>query len=510
MPDRVALIVLDGFGLRESAHGNAIRAARTPTLDRVFREHAWTRLATSGEEVGLPAGQMGNSEVGHMNIGAGRVIYQTLTRIDKSVRDGDFFENTALVAAVEAARSSGDRLHLFGLLSDGGVHSSQAHAHALLDLATRRGLTGDRVLVHAFTDGRDTSPTGGAGFVAALDAEMDRLGTGRVATVGGRYHAMDRDRRWERTRRAWDAIVHARAPPAESAAAAIAESYAKGVTDEFVEPRVVLAGYGGVRDGDSVISFNFRPDRARQLTRAFTQPGFAEFETGPRPRVRFASMTKYDDTFGVPFAFPDERPRDTLGEVVARAGLAQLRVAETEKYAHVTYFFNGGEERPFEREERVLVQSPKHVPTYDHAPEMSAAGVADAVVRSLDERRHDLVVANFANCDMVGHTGDFAATVRAVETVDACLARILDAAARAGAHAFITADHGNAEEMVNPDGSPQTAHTTLPVPLAHVPPPGARPRALRPGVLADVAPTILAVMGLPQPAAMSGSPLFAR
>lgn len=504
MTGKALLIILDGFGLRDEEEGNAIKAARAPLLSRFSAHLSRTYLETSGLAVGLPEGQMGNSEVGHMNIGAGRVIYQTLTRIDKSIADGDFFRNPVLVEAARKAKESGGRLHLMGLVSDGGVHSSEAHLHALLELARREGLTGDRVVVHAFTDGRDTSPTGGAAYLQRLEDEMERLGVGAVATVAGRYHAMDRDQRWERTRKAYDAIVRGKGLDARTVAEYVRQSYAAGVTDEFLEPAVIRRDLR-LRDGDSVVYFNFRPDRARQLSRALGEKGFAGFDVSDRPRAHLATMTRYEDTFPFPFAFGDERPRDVLGEVVSRAGLAQMRIAETEKYAHVTYFLNGGEESPFPGEERAMVQSPKDVPTYDHKPEMSAHGITDKAVEAVSTGKYGLVVMNYANCDMVGHTGDFAATVKAVETVDACLARLLPAARAQGYHVFITADHGNAEEMANPDGSPQTAHTTLPVPLYYL---GPMARKLEPGILADVAPTILAAMGLPQPEAMTGRSLF--
>ena len=504
MTRKALLIILDGFGLRDEEEGNAIKAARTPTLSKFAAHLSKTHLETSGLAVGLPEGQMGNSEVGHMNIGAGRVIYQTLTRIDLAIANGGFFRNEALLAAVSKARASGGNLHLLGLVSDGGVHSSQEHLHALLRLAKEQGLAGERVVVHAFTDGRDTSPTGGAAYLTRLEEEMERLGVGAIATVAGRYHAMDRDKRWERTKKAYDAIVRGRGLDARTVAEYVQQSYKAGVTDEFIEPAVIRPDLH-VREGDAAIFFNFRPDRARQLSRALAEKGFSGFDVGDRPALHLATMTRYEDTFPFPFAFADERPRDTIGEVVSRAGLRQMRIAETEKYAHVTYFLNGGDESPFPGEERRLVQSPKHVPTYDHAPEMSAAGVADAGVEAL-RAGVDLVVMNLANCDMVGHTGDFAATVKAVEVVDACVGRLLEAARAKGYHVFITADHGNAEEMRNPDGSPQTAHTTLPVPLYYV---GSAARKLRPGILADVAPTILAAMGLPKPDAMTGTSLFA-
>jgi len=503
MTEKALLIILDGFGLRDEEEGNAIKAARTPTLSKFAAHLSRTHLETSGLAVGLPEGQMGNSEVGHMNIGAGRVIYQTLTRIDLAIQKGDFFANPALVEAARKAVAGGGNLHLLGLVSDGGVHSSQEHLHALLRLAKEQGLEGDRVVVHAFTDGRDTSPTGGAAYLARLEEEMERLGVGVVATVAGRYHAMDRDKRWERTKKAYDAIVRGKGLDARSVAEYVQQSYKAGVTDEFLEPAVIRPDLH-VRDGDAAIFFNFRPDRARQMSRALGEKRFAGFDVSDRPSLHLATMTRYEDAFPFPFAFGDERPRDTLGEVVSRAGLRQMRIAETEKYAHVTYFLNGGEETPFPGEERRMVQSPKHVPTYDHAPEMSARGITQAAEEALGAGV-DLVVINYANCDMVGHTGSFEATVKAVETVDECVGRLL-AAAKGRYHVLITADHGNAEEMANPDGSPQTAHTTLPVPLYYVGPAGAR--KLRPGILADVAPTVLAAMGLPQPEAMTGRPLF--
>jgi 2,3-bisphosphoglycerate-independent phosphoglycerate mutase len=446
---------------------------------------------------------MGNSEVGHMNIGAGRVIYQMLTRIDLAIAKGDFFRNATLVEAAHKAKASGGNLHLLGLVSDGGVHSSLEHLFALLRLAKQEGLTGERVVVHAFTDGRDTSPTGGARYLARLEEEMERLGTGVIATVSGRYHAMDRDKRWERTKKAYDAIAHGRGVDARTVQDHVQGSYKAGVTDEFLEPAVIRRDLH-MHDGDAAIYFNFRPDRARQMSRALAQPDFAGFNDASRPRIHLATMTRYEDTFPFPFAFADERPRDTLGEIVSLAGLRQMRIAETEKYAHVTYFLNGGEERPFPGEERRLVQSPKHVATYDHAPQMSAHEIAEEAVHAM-RGGFDLVVINFANCDMVGHTGSFVATVKAVETVDACVGALLGTAREEGYHAFITADHGNAEEMTNPDGSPQTAHTTLPVPLYYV---GPTAHKMHPGILADVAPTLLAAMGLPQPKAMTGRSLF--
>ena len=423
---------------------------------------------------------------------------------DKAVEDGSFARNEAIAGAIGHAKANDGNLHLLGLVSDGGVHSSQAHLHALLRVAAERGLAGDRVVVHAFTDGRDTSPTGGKAYLAALERTCEEAGAGVVATVSGRYFAMDRDKRWERTKKAYDAIVRGKGVDARTAREYVEQSYAAGVTDEFLEPAVVRPDLHA-REGDAVLHFNFRPDRARQLTRALGEPGFREFDVGDRPALRVATMTRYEDSFPYPFAFGDERPRDVLGSVVSRAGLAQRRIAETEKYAHVTYFLNGGDEAPFPGESRALVQSPKDVPTYDKKPEMSAAGVTEEGLKALREGV-DLVVMNYANCDMVGHTGSFEATVRAVETVDECLGPLLALAREKGYHVLVTADHGNAEEMRNADGSPQTAHTTLPVPLYYVGPAGVR--KMRHGILADVAPTLLEAMGLEKPRAMTGNSLF--
>ncbi|HLE96357.1 MAG TPA: 2,3-bisphosphoglycerate-independent phosphoglycerate mutase [Candidatus Thermoplasmatota archaeon] len=502
------LIVIDGLGCNPAGAvpGNAVEIATTPTLDRLLATCAHTKLETSGEAVGLPTEQMGNSEVGHMNLGAGRVIHQTLTRVDKAIRDGGFFENPALVGAVDHALESGGRLHVLGLVSDGGVHSHTGHLEAVLQLARRKDLVDDGVLVHAFTDGRDTGPRTGLGHVTRLEARAADIGAGRLATVCGRYWAMDRDKRWDRTKRAYDAIVRGEGPRAADARDAIEASYEKGVGDEFVEP-VVLGRYDGMRDGDSVLYANFRPDRARQLTRALAEAPFDGFDVAVRPRLHVATMVPYEATWPHPAAFGPEQPANTIGELVAARGWRQLRVAETEKYAHVTYFLNGGREAVFPGEDRILVPSPK-VPTYDHRPEMSADEVTDRVLAALDDD-YRFVCLNFANCDMVGHTGDIAATVRAIETVDACLGRILAKASPRAFHVFVTADHGNAEEMVDAQGGPQTAHTTYPVPLFHVPPSGAPRRSLSPGVLADVAPTLCEALGVPQPREMTGRSLFA-
>jgi 2,3-bisphosphoglycerate-independent phosphoglycerate mutase len=505
----LALIILDGWGLRADCTANAVCQAHTPRLDALATHYPATRLNASGLNVGLPEGQMGNSEVGHLNIGAGRIIYQDLTRISKSIADGDFFANPVLRETMARTKAAGGCLHLLGLLSDGGVHSHNSHVYALVEMARREGLS--EVCIHAFTDGRDTPPKSAAGYLAELEAELARLGLGRVATVIGRYYAMDRDNRWERVEQAWRALVLGSGVPAESSAAAIAAAYAAAETDEFVKPRVIqLAGapVGQVRDGDGLIFFNFRADRARELTRAFIQEGFAAFERPQAPRLSvFTCMAEYDETFALPVAFTPETYPDLLGAVVSRAGLKQLRIAETEKYAHVTFFFNGGEETPFPGEERILVPSPQEVATYDQKPAMSAVEVTDEVVRRIGSGDYALIVLNYANPDMVGHTGNLPAAVTAMEVVDSCVGRVVDALLAAGGSALITADHGNCEQMDDGRGAPHTAHTANLVPLILVDP-ERRGLHLREGILADIAPTILALMELPQPAAMSGRSLL--
>jgi len=497
------LIIMDGFGLTGGVTGNAVRAARTPRLDQFFQGFANTTLKASGLDVGLPDGQMGNSEVGHTNIGAGRVVFQDLPRITKSIADGDFFRNPAYIHAMDACKAKGTSLHLMGLLSDGGVHSHLDHLFALLKMAKERGL--EKVYIHAFLDGRDVSPTSGADFVARTVEACRAIGVGKIATVMGRYYAMDRDKRWDRVEQAYDAMVYGESAHFNPVpVAAVKDSYAAGVTDEFVEP-VVCDTKGTISDNDSVIFFNFRPDRAREITRTLVDPAFDGFTRQYFP-VTFVCNTEYDATMPhVEVAYPRLSVRNGLGEYLSSMGLTQLRIAETEKYAHVTFFFNGGVETQFPGEDRVLVPSPK-VATYDLQPEMSAEEVADKCVERIESGAYDVIILNFANCDMVGHTGVFDAAVKAVETVDACVGRVVDATMKMGGIAMITADHGNAEVMTQPDGSPMTAHTTNPVPFILC---GAGTE-LRRGRLADIAPTILDVMGLAVPEEMDGRTLIVK
>ncbi len=513
MPRRLPLVllVLDGFGLRESRDHNAIALARTPVYLDLLARYPHASLIASGEAVGLPPGQMGNSEVGHMNMGAGRVVYQDLTRIDKSIRDGDFFTNQALIDGMAPATDGRHALHLIGLVSDGGVHSHQNHLHALIELARRQGVR--TLFVHVITDGRDTSPTGAARYVPQLEAALAKAGVGRIATVSGRYYAMDRDKRWDRTRLAYDAITLGKAETqAASAKDAVERSHAAKVTDEFIRPSVVVKAdgepVGVLRDGDAVIFFNFRADRARQLTRAIAFDAFDGFPRAVHPKVsRYTTMAEYDQTYGLPVAFPPQTFTGNFAEALVAANLGNLRLAETEKYAHVTYFFNCGEERPYARENRLLIPSQK-VATYDLKPEMSAPGITDALVADIDSRAHDVIICNFANADMVGHTGDLAAAITAVETLDGCLARILPALQKAGGVAIVTADHGNAEQMWDDElKSPHTAHTSNPVPVILVDD-AARGITLREdGSLRDVAPTMLGLLEVPLPGEMRGRDL---
>ena len=502
MKQPLALIILDGFGCREETKGNAIAAARTPHLDHLMACCPHTRIGASGMDVGLPDGQMGNSEVGHTNIGAGRIVYQELTRITKSFDEGEALGNPALTAAMENARRPGQALHLMGLLSDGGVHSHIRHLYGLMEMARRFAV--ERVYLHCFMDGRDVPPTSGIEFIAALQQKIKELGLGQIATVSGRYYAMDRDNRWERVKLAYDAIVNGEGNKDPDPVAVMQKSYDAGVTDEFIVPTVVTEG-AGIKAGDSVIFFNFRPDRARELTRALVDPDFAGFERekGFFP-LTYICMTQYDATMpNVEVAYRPESLANTLGEYLSRLGKTQLRIAETEKY--VTFFFNGGREAPYEGEDRVLIPSPK-VATYDLQPEMSAYAVTDEAVRRIESGRYDVIILNYANCDMVGHTGVFEAAVKAVEAVDTCLGRLLAALEKAGGRAFLTADHGNADQMADENGAPFTAHTTNPVPFVAI---GFGDVTLRSGGrLADIAPTMLQAMGLPQPEEMTGRSLL--
>ena len=496
------LIIMDGFGLAPASDDNAVTLANTPVLDRLFREYANTTLSASGLDVGLPAGQMGNSEVGHTNIGGGRVVFQDLPRISRAVDDGSFFENEAYNKAMDDCLKNGASLHLYGLLSDGGVHSHIHHLFALLEMAKRKGLT--KVYVHCFLDGRDVSPTSGKGFVQELQDKCAQLGIGRIATVMGRYYAMDRDKRWERVQMAYDAMVYGEGAHNPDPVDAVAKSYENGVTDEFMEP-VVCDGEGTISDNDSVIFFNFRPDRAREITRAIVDPEFDGFAREYFPTT-YVCNTEYDATMpNVLVAWPRVAVKNGLGEYLSSMGMTQLRIAETEKYAHVTFFFNGGVETQYPGEDRVLVPSPK-VATYDHQPEMSAFEVCDKCVERIESGAYDVIILNFANCDMVGHTGVLEAAIKAVETVDTCVGKVVDATLKMGGIAMVTADHGNAEDMKQPDGSPMSAHTTNLVPFILC---GAGTE-LRPGRLADIAPTILDVMGLACPEEMDGKTLIVK
>lgn len=559
----VALVILDGWGIGPRSDANAVLLADTPNFDRLWQRYPHTMLSASGEDVGLPSGIMGNSEVGHLNLGAGRVVQQEVSRINGAIDDGSFFENAAFIEILEQLRETGGRLHLLGLTSDGLVHSAERHYLALLELAKRQGLAGDRVLVHAVLDGRDTPPRSAPGYLRTLQEAVDRLGVGRIATVTGRYYAMDRDNRWERVRRAYDLFTGGEGYRAGSAEEAIQAAYARGETDEFVSPTVIAAAQDGtaratpdgpansvsprpvrakqegpagsvaprpvratpdgpagatpdgpagvIADGDGLIVFNFRADRGRQIVRTFIEPDFDGFHRGTVPDVRLVTMTPYDARFDLPCAFrPPERMRGILGETISRAGRRQLRVAETEKYPHVTYFFNGGEEQPFDGEDRILVPSPRDVATYDEKPEMSAPEVAARVADALRGGEYDFVLVNFANPDMVGHTGSLPAAVTAVETVDWCLGEVMDAVRSAGGGAIVTADHGNAEVMVDPETrTPHTAHTTNPVPLILVDDRREYGPLRTGGRLADVAPTVLSLMDISVPESMSGTDLAA-
>jgi len=527
-PKPLVLVILDGWGYSPKTEANAIALARKPTYDRLLKEYPNTLIHTSGKFVGLPTGQMGNSEVGHLNIGAGRIVHMDITRIDLMIEDGDFFSNPTLLAAIKHARTGGRQLHLLGLLSDGGVHSQQAHLYALLKMAKQNGV--DRILVHAFMDGRDTLPTNGAGYLEQLQQKMREYGSGKIATINGRYYAMDRDRRWERLAKAFNAMVNGNAEGGQyiDPVQGIKDSYNKGVTDEFVVPFLCVDNRGApvatIRDDDSCICFNFRADRVRQITRALTRnsglneqggrdlPGADDLDASiPRERtpnnLHYVCMTQYDKKFALPVVIPPESLDNILANVMGQVNLRNLRVAETEKYAHVTYFFNGGVEQPFPGEDRQMVQSPK-VATYDLKPEMSAAGIADVVVKAVEDGTFDVLVVNFANADMVGHSGKIEPTVKAVEAVDACLARVESAIRRKGGAMLITADHGNAEMMIDPaTGGPHTAHTTNPVPFILVAENSQQFNLKPDGSLRDISPTVLGMLGLPQPKDMTGHDL---
>jgi len=512
----VTLIVMDGYGCNPREEGNAIALARRPVLSRLWDTCPRTMLRASGLAVGLPEGQMGNSEVGHLNLGAGKVVYQDFTRISRAIEDGTFLQNEALLAAARHVKQHGSALHIMGMIGVGGVHAHQSHLYAVLELARRQGI--ERIFIHVFTDGRDTKPTDGIEAVRQLHGELERLGVGEIATVSGRYYAMDRDRRWDRTKKAYDAIVHGQGATARSAEEAVQASYDAGVTDEFIVPAVIL-GPGGspvarLQDRDAAVFFNFRTDRPRQLVRAITQEDFAEFDRGPRLQdLYFVTMTEYEKALPVHIAFRTDDVSMPLARILAESGLSQLHAAETEKYAHVTFFFNGGREAPFKDEERILIPSPREVGTYDKKPEMSGPQVAEATADAIDSGRFDFVLVNFANADMVGHTGVMDAAIKAVETVDRCVGQVVDATRRRGGVTLITADHGNAEQMIDyATGGPYTAHTIeFPVPFVLVPGEHselARVELRGDGVLADVAPTVLALLGIPQPVDMEGSNLI--
>lgn len=500
----VALIIMDGFGYNPEDYGNAITAANKPNLDK-YMKGPHTLIGASGLDVGLPDGQMGNSEVGHTNIGAGRIVYQMLVKISKDIKDGTFFDNKALQSAMNNCKKKNSGLHLMGLLSPGGVHSHMEHLFGLVEMAKKNGL--DKVYIHAFLDGRDVPPSSAAEYMEQTVEELNNIGLGKIATISGRFYAMDRDNAWDRVEKAYSAIVYGEGVHESEPVQAIKNSYANEITDEFMLPTVINGG-ASVQEGDSVIFFNFRPDRARQLTRAFVDPDFSSFERkNGFFETNFVCMAQYDASMpNVSVAYPPEQLTMTLGEYLSKSGKTQLRIAETQKYAHVTFFFNGGEEKQFEGEDRILIKSPD-VATFDMKPEMSAYEVCDAVVDAINADKYDVIILNYANCDMVGHTGIFDAAVAAVEAVDECVGRMVEAILSKGGAALITADHGNADKMYEPDGSPFTAHTTNPVPLIAV---GIDGELREGGVLADLAPTMLEILEMPQPAEMTGKSLIVK
>ncbi len=499
------LMILDGYGINENKKGNAIAIANTPVMDKLMKQNPNTIIKTSGLDVGLPEGQMGNSEVGHTNIGAGRIVYQELTRITKSIEDGDFFSIPELVQAIDNCKKNKTKLHIMGLLSDGGVHSHIRHLYAILELAKRKDF--EDVYVHCFLDGRDTPPASAENYITQLEKKMAEKGVGKIASITGRFYAMDRDKRWARVQKAYDALVNGIGEKAATAQMAIEDSYQKEIFDEFVLPTLICNGdepIATIGEKDSVIFFNFRPDRAREITRALVDENFDAFET-KKLNLFYVCFTNYDDTIpNVQIAFKKDELKNTFGEVVSKHNLTQLRIAETEKYAHVTFFFNGGEEKQYKGEERILIPSPK-VETYDMQPEMSAYEVTDKVVEAIKEQKYDTIILNYANSDMVGHTGNLNAAVKAVEAVDECVGRVVEAIEEVGGVLLITADHGNSEQMIDyKTGEPHTAHTTNPVPLVLV----GMDAKLRPGRLADLAPTMLKIMGIEKPEEMTGESLI--
>lgn len=503
------LMILDGWGINPDKEGNAILHAKTPNINKLMESYPMTLLTASGIDVGLPQGQMGNSEVGHLNIGAGRVVYQELTRIFKAIDDGELVKNKVLLEAMTRLKENGKALHLMGLLSDGGVHSHIKHLFALLDMAAKVGV--EKLYVHPFLDGRDVLPQSAKAYICELEKKLQDIGRGKIATVCGRYYAMDRDKRWDRVEKAYRALVYAEAPTDGNALAAVENSYDNKILDEFVTPTVIVDEKGlpiaRMEDGDSVIFYNFRADRAREITRAFIEEDFEGFERSERPKVHYVCLTEYDANFDCPVAFPPQNLENTLGEVLSEEGLRQLRIAETEKYAHVTFFFNGGIEEPDEGEERVLIQSPE-VPTYNMKPEMSAYEVTSAFLEKLKEDKYDVVILNFANADMVGHTGFFEATTKALEAVDACVGRIVEEVHKKGGTVIITADHGNAEAMIDKEtNSPVTAHSTNKVPFILVDD-TYKGKCMREGALCDIAPTMLELLNITVPEEMTGKSLI--
>jgi len=504
----ILLLILDGWGIAPEGPGNAISLANTPNMDKLLKNFAHTSLKCSGESVGLPPGQMGNSEVGHLNIGAGRVVYQDIVRINLAIQDGSIKENKVLNQLLAKIKDGG-RLHLMGLLSDGGVHSLQEHLHSLIALAKEKGVS--QVFIHCFLDGRDTPPTSGITYVQKLKSYLQEIGVGEIATISGRYFAMDRDRRWDRVKLAYDALTLGQGKVASDPVVAVSDAYAAGETDEFVRPIVLMDDdkpVATLQDGDGVIFFNFRADRARELCQALFDPHFKEFERKIWPRLYVVTMTEYDKDFGLPVIFPPEKLDNILGQVVSEKGLRQLRIAETEKYAHVTYFFNGGEEEPFPGEDRILIPSPREVATYDLKPEMSVYEVTDVLCSKIRVREYDLYVCNFANLDMVGHTGVIPAAIKACEAVDECVGRVVESMQKVGGTILLTADHGNADDMLDEDGKPKTAHSLNPVPLVLISENKKDIYLRQRGILADIAPTILDLWSIPKPKEMTGKSLI--